>query len=67
MQAQLRDVQISIAQLRLSSIIRPSQSRAATQENQHRFKKQLVERYRALRCPGTEVGKTLVCMVTDAA
>ena len=66
MQAQLTQVQISIAQLKVSSIIERSQSRSDTQEEQHRFKKQLVERYRALRGSGTELGKDLVCMVTGA-
>ena len=66
MQAQLTQVQISIAQLKLSSIIERSQSRSDTQKEQHRFKKQLVERYRALCGSGTELGKDLVCMVTGA-
>ena len=62
MQAQLRQVQISIAQLGLSSIIKPSQSRSAPQEEQHRFKKQLAERYRTSRGSG----KDLICLVTGA-
>ena len=62
MQSQLRQMQISIAQLGLSSSIKLSQSRSATQEEQHRFKTQLVERYRALRGSG----KDLVCMLTGA-